>query len=203
MGALQAWFSFKGRISRQTWWMYYFFIPSGIIIAAAAWDHYRTPEMASPEAFGTVFGGLSPVSLTALCLWVWISLAGQAKRWHDHNKSGWWALVSLAAPLFLISKLAMDALGMWWFIIMHVFLPVIFSVFLFLPSLDDDPKISLIHVAADQMLLSGVFLMLISGWSLAMLIGGCLRGTRGPNRFGPDPLAPRAAANIALPPQPK
>ncbi|MCA3278800.1 MAG: DUF805 domain-containing protein [Roseomonas sp.] len=203
MGALRAWFSFKGRISRKTWWLYFFLIPTCIIIAAAAWDDYRTPEMASPEAFGTIFVGVSPVSLIALCLWVWISLAGQAKRWHDHNKSGWWALVSLAAPLFLISKLAMDALGMWWFIIMHVFLPVIFSVFLFLPSLNDEPKMPWIHAAPDQMLLSGFFLLLILGWGLTMLIAGCLRGTPGPNRFGRDPHAPPDTTNIALPPQPQ
>ena len=203
MGALRAWFSFKGRISRQTWWMYYFLLPTCIIIAAAAWDDYRTPEMAPPEAFGTIFGGVSPVSLTALCLWVWISLAGQAKRWHDHNKSGWWGLVSLMAPLVLIFRVAMDSLGMWWFIVMHHFLPVIFSAFLFLPSLDDEPKMPWFHAASDQMLLSGFFLLLILGWVVAMLIAGCLSGTPGPNRFGPDPLAPRDAANIALPPQPQ
>ncbi len=202
MGALRAWFSFKGRISRKTWWIYHFLSPTGILIAAALWDDYGAPELPSPEALGTVFAGLSPVSLTSLCFWVWISLAGQAKRWHDHSKSGWWALVSSAATLLLVFKLAMDALGIWWFIIMHVFLPVIFSVFLFLPSLDDDPKLPLFHAAPDQIVLSVFFLLLILAWALAILVGGFLRGTRGPNRFGPDPLAP-PAANIALPPSPQ
>ncbi len=209
MGALRAWFSFKGRISRKTWWIYYFLIPTGILIAAALWDDYSTPEIPTSGIFGTISGGLSAVSLTALCLWVWISLAGQARRWHDHNKSGWWGLVSLMAPSVLIFRVAMDSLGLWWFIIMHHVLPVILSVFLFLPPLDDDPKMPLIHGAPDagstldQLLAPGFFLLLILAWALAILFGGFLRGTRGPNRFGPDPLAPPDTTNIALPPQPQ
>jgi len=46
------------------------------------------------------------------------------------------------------------------------------------------------------------FLFLLGG-SLMIFVGGFMRGVSGPNRFGPDPLAPRDAANIALPPPPQ
>ena len=35
---LAEWFSFNGRISRKTWWIFYFLIPIGINIAASALD---------------------------------------------------------------------------------------------------------------------------------------------------------------------
>lgn len=50
---------------------------------------------------------------------------GEDKRWHDHDKSGWWFLLS------------------------------------FVPYL---------------------------GGLVSFVICGCLRGTRGPNRYGPDPV---------------
>ncbi len=34
-----------------------------------------------------------------------------------------------------------------------------------------------------------VMLVPVVGWIWALVQNGCLRGTRGPNRFGPDPLA--------------
>jgi uncharacterized membrane protein YhaH (DUF805 family) len=47
-----------------------------------------------------------------------------------------------------------------------------------------------------------IFLMLSLIWLLVLLFAGILRGTGGPNRFGPDPLA-QPATNIALPPSPQ
>lgn len=48
--------------------------------------------------------------------------------------------------------------------------------------------------------IASVLLCILRG--LYFLTAGIRRGTPGPNRFGPDPLAP-PAANIALPPQPQ
>jgi uncharacterized membrane protein YhaH (DUF805 family) len=52
----------------------------------------------------------------------------------------------------------------------------------------------IVSSAADRMEGPGVFLHLVSFaitvWALVEL--GCLRGTVGPNRYGPDPLAPSA-----------
>ena len=38
---------------------------------------------------------------------------------------------------------------------------------------------------------------------ITILSAGFQPGTSGPNRFGPDPLAPPDTTNIALPPQPQ
>ena len=34
-------------------------------------------------------------TLLSFVISVWIGLAVQVKRWHDRNKSGWWALLNL------------------------------------------------------------------------------------------------------------
>ena len=41
---------------------------------------------------GFDLGALPGVSVV---LWFWILLAACAKRWHDRDKSGWWALMNL------------------------------------------------------------------------------------------------------------
>jgi uncharacterized membrane protein YhaH (DUF805 family) len=51
------------------------------------------------------------------------------------------------------------------------------------------------------MLAPTAFLFLLGG-SLMILVGGFMRGVAGPNRFGPDPLAP-PDTNIALLPSPQ
>jgi len=75
-------------------------------------------------------GPLPVFSTVAMFVLIWPMLAGQVKRWHDHDKSGWWFLIG--------------------------FVPIIGPI-----------------------------------WSLVMI--GFLRGTVGPNRFGPDPLDPTGA----------
>jgi uncharacterized membrane protein YhaH (DUF805 family) len=98
---------------------------------------------------------------------------------------------------------------MWWYVFMHSFLPVIFSVLLLLSPSADEATLQLFNdtsgmgLILDRVFLPALFVLLISVWFVVVLVGGVLRGTPGPNRFGPDPLAPPDAANIALPPQPQ
>ena len=206
---LRAWFSFKGRISRKTWWVYYFLLPIAINVGAAVLDDYVAPAHALPARFGEILGGFTVLSAVALLLGLWAGVVGLAKRWHDLNRSGWWGLVSLIVPLVLLLRTAIDSLGMWWYIILYGFLSVIFSVLLLFSPSADETSLQLFNDAADmgiifdRVLLPGVFMFLIFAWCLVILVGGVLRGTPGPNRFGPDPLAPPDAANIALPPQPQ
>lgn len=205
---LRAWFSFKGRISRKNWWIYYFVVPIALNVIAALFDDYAMPAGALPGRFGEKLGGFSVVSATALLLGLWAGVVGLAKRWHDLNRSGWWGLASLIAPLVLLLRIAIDSLGMWWYVLMHGLLPLIFSVLLLLSPSADEASFQLFNdmagmgVAVEGVFLPGVFMLLIFVWCLVILVGGVLRGTRGPNRFGPDPLAPPDAANIALPAAP-
>lgn len=73
-------FSFNGRISRLSYWefMAIFFLltifPLSFISSRAQADSY--------DAMMTL-------------LFLWPSMAVQAKRWHDRNKSAWWILINL------------------------------------------------------------------------------------------------------------
>ena len=135
---LATFFSFKGRINRLNYWLYsillfVLFIVIGILAgmvmpgAVAPQEGVETARQAhaAPNPLGLV------VMLALLVVEVWASLALQVKRWHDLDKSGWWALTS--------------------------FIPYVnFIIFIIL---------------------------------------GFVKGTEGPNRFGPDPLKPALPAD--------
>lgn len=78
-------FSFKGRVSRREYWLRYVLLielPAlivGLIIdirTGALLHHYPRPDN------------------FVLLVILWPSLAVQAKRWHDRDKSGWWILIN-------------------------------------------------------------------------------------------------------------
>ncbi|NAW70738.1 DUF805 domain-containing protein [Vibrio sp. V27_P1S3P104] len=79
-------FSFQGRISRQTFWVwngcYYLFIAVFIVIANRFFPNWAA--------------SLLPVVMLIILL---PDLAITAKRWHDRDKSSWWLLLNL--PLIL------------------------------------------------------------------------------------------------------
>lgn len=76
-------FSFQGRIRRKAYWL----ASLGIIIAYIALAGILQSVGLSESVLTLVLGVLYiPV--------VWISLAIQAKRWHDRNKSAWWILIN-------------------------------------------------------------------------------------------------------------
>src|SRR5207244_10023273 len=84
------------------------------------------------------------------------------KRLHDRDKSGWWLLLFYIAPSVLFGLGAV----IW-----------------------------IIGIAADASgAATGIaFVFFAAGFALsvwAFIELGCLRGTVGPNRYGPDPLAP-------------
>ncbi len=124
-----SWLSFSGRIGRMTWWLGYVLVYFILIIAASAVDVATDNQRVFIFENGAkVEYGV--VSSIAMVLLIWPMLAGQVKRWHDRDKSGWWVLIA--------------------------FIPVI-------------------------------------GWIWSIVEVFFLRGTTGPNRFGPDPLMPAGA----------
>ena len=63
---LAQWFSFNGRISRKTWWIFYFLIPIGINFAASALDgQFSIPQNALPDKSGMGDVGMGPFSIIA------------------------------------------------------------------------------------------------------------------------------------------
>ncbi len=83
-------FSFQGRVTRSDYWLR-FYLPTSVVSVAlimglgAVLDNGGSPEAAGFLAL-LVFLPYG-VALT------WSSLAVQAKRWHDRDKSGWWILI--------------------------------------------------------------------------------------------------------------
>jgi uncharacterized membrane protein YhaH (DUF805 family) len=105
---------------------------------------------------------------------LWIGFAGLTKLWHDQDQSCWWIVL--------------------------LFVPIVFSILLqILNSLADLDGSS----RWDYSWIGGFAGVAIFLFPVTILSAGLQPGTPGPNRFGPDPLAPPDAANIALPPQPQ
>lgn len=74
---LGVYFSFKGRLSRKEFWLYYVipFVLVGYLLSQIGNEYFVIDAL--------------------LVLSIWPSLAVQVKRWHDINKSGWWVLILL------------------------------------------------------------------------------------------------------------
>ena len=198
---LRRWFSLKGRISRETWWVYYFAIPNGIVLSFGILDALVVPKISLSQTLGKGLGELSAVSGFGILVGLWLSLAGQVKRWHDQDRTGWWACLTLTptfvgvwisfsfggfflggTEFFLIAQFAFLLLG----------IPVMMFGF-------DAPETNYLFTT----IIIFVSMSLLFLWVLFLANGSHFTGTSGPNRFGPDPLAPPDAANIALPPQPQ
>lgn len=78
--------SFSGRISRKVFWIYgvlWFALAAVVVFGIIA-----AVSMAS-ETLSLILG------IPAYIAVMWVSLAMQAKRWHDRDKSAWWILIGL------------------------------------------------------------------------------------------------------------
>ncbi len=105
------------------------------------------------------------IGLAAFAALAWISAAVGIKRLHDRDKSGWWLLVYYILPGLLNG--AAEGID-----------PAIVA---------EGAETGGTGVALVLSLISFV----ITIWALVDL--GILKGTQGPNRFGPDPLGARQA----------
>lgn len=149
---LENWFSFRGRIGRQTWWLHYVLL----LMVAAIVLHIALAIV------GLVLPTMLylPLAFLANLALLWPALAGMVKRLHDHNLDDRWAIIYVAV-VFGYQFLALAAM--------------------------------LLALAGVPLMFLGTVLMLIG--LLAFVAGiavlvfcGFLKGTPGPNRFGPDPL---------------
>ena len=84
MSFVQICFSFKGRISRKTFWL------MQLLIVAI----YGIVGIVDPKALDSDFSDGPQYVLTMLVI-AWAQLALAAKRWHDRDKSAWWILINL------------------------------------------------------------------------------------------------------------
>jgi len=160
----QFYFSPKGRISRSQYWLR-FVLPYAAIVFAL---DIVVAIAGQGSTVGAVFSGLlSLFSLVALCP----SIAVLVKRIHDRNKSGLLALV-LFIPAALFGILAVI-----WVVTTIVAVGIDQATSGIVPALG---------VLGVIVIVSGVIVLAIDLWFFVEF--GCLRGTIGPNRFGPDPV---------------
>jgi uncharacterized membrane protein YhaH (DUF805 family) len=96
---LQTFISMEGRIGRMTWWLsqlvmsLVMIIPYGLIFGIL----YGTTDFSLPEpkpsglgiTLAVIIGGIMLVAL------IWASIVINAKRWHDHDRSGWYQLLAM------------------------------------------------------------------------------------------------------------
>lgn len=113
------------------------------------------------------------VTLIAFIPQFWIGLAAGAKRLHDLNRTAAWLVFFYLAPVVLI---------IIFFIVAGM------DVLTTLAAGGNlDPAV-LTRVGATGGI---VILLVLILWVWALIWFGCLRGTVGPNQYGPDPLEGR------------
>jgi uncharacterized membrane protein YhaH (DUF805 family) len=80
-------FSFDGRLNRLPYW--------GVVLvmfALGAGLNFAVGDLGPGQSVTT---GPALVEGLLVLLFVWVGLAVQIKRWHDRDKSAWWALLNL------------------------------------------------------------------------------------------------------------
>lgn len=72
-------FSFRGRISRKPYWLFFLAMLVPVLIVAG---------------IGAALEGIGMLLLVVgYVFFIWTCLALSVKRWHDRGKSGWWVLI--------------------------------------------------------------------------------------------------------------
>ena len=172
---LRTFFSFSGRIGRQTFWLSMLaLIVINLVVVGATAFVYGVPVITpnQPPDFSHPYY-IASVAMSLLMIWP--SSAISVKRLHDRNMRGWWLLlpyVLMIVPLagMMIMKPAMMAM-------MAGGTPPVGG----LGSPGSGGPGLMIGFGVLY-----VIAVLVLIW-LTIVIG-FLRGTNGPNRFGPDPL---------------
>ena len=84
-------FSFRGRINRLPYW-----IVSLVMFLMGGTLHQLRGGHGPGHGMST---GEGLIAMLFFALSLWIGLAVQIKRWHDRDKSAWWALLNLVPVL--------------------------------------------------------------------------------------------------------
>lgn len=183
---------FGGRDARQTFWFYVLFL---VVLSVVAGIIVSIPLMASSigAAMNAAQAGASEQQIQAqvmgrmsgtLGTTVWISLAIRAatallllaafvRRLHDSDKSGWWAVVPLAAQA-LSMLISIQIMGEVQALMQEA-----------AAAAGDPAKLHIVLERQREFATYGLI-----GWigPLVVIGFGILRSTDGPNRFGDEPV---------------
>jgi uncharacterized membrane protein YhaH (DUF805 family) len=155
MGLSQTLFGFRGRISRRTWWLWIIPLMVGMLAALGiVLAHVGKDNM--PNILAYDLRSRSVIALLVVyAIGNWIAIALSAKRLHDRDIRGFWAVIP---TLIAIAIIVLQNRG--------------------LGGTTEEPStaINLLSLASGVSSL-GLF-----------VVCGFLKGTPGPNRWGPDPL---------------
>ena len=172
-------FSASGRINRAKWWL-------TILVIFVIELVVDILSRIVPEGGAGI--AVAVLSFLMMIVVIWISIAAGIKRLHDLDRTGAWLLLFYLVPLVL-----------------GIVLVVAFAIILGadLTSLNEEEILRRLTDEAFWRSLGGFVLafaiptVVLGIWQLIWL--GCLSGTPGTNRFGPDPLPGQAVPGQARP----
>jgi uncharacterized membrane protein YhaH (DUF805 family) len=162
-------FSFSGRINRAKWWL-------TILVMVVMQIALEILQLVVPGLIAAILAFLFFVVV------LWISLAAGTKRLHDLGRTGAWLILFFLVPILLGIVLVVD------------FVLAIGAEAL--ASMNEEEMLNrftdpaLWQSVGLVALVVGVLIFVIEIWQLIWF--GCLRGTAGSNRYGPDPLIQQA-----------
>lgn len=152
--------TFSGRAPRSEYWWWFLFVLLASFTVGVAGGILDVAT--GHQSLGGLLGGLLDL------FFLLPNLAIAVRRLHDRNISGWWYAGAFITLLLLIGMAV------------PVFIRIDENHMQGLPPMEGVPSASF--------LVMGVLGLINLIYGLTLFILFCLPGTRGANRFGPDPL---------------
>lgn len=110
MNILKLLFSFSGRISRKNYWFVFAFWGVSLFV----FQILSGIDILGLESTAETAAGAENIDLTTATLFLgfiillaWSNFAIAAKRWHDINRTGWWAVINIV-PLGVFVSLVVN-----------------------------------------------------------------------------------------------
>lgn len=182
--------SLRGRLNRRPYWIAsLIFLALIVLVSIGAVIVSAQMIQAAFESGGSIEASTRLTTFVVLgagLLLAYPSIALMVKRFHDLGKSGGWALLLIVPAL---GKMATDLLGLTG-------QPIPLTAYgfdgseSFLEAWKEGMRVEFAIRPAETLV--GLYLFVVTVWFFVWL--GFFRGTRGPNRFGEDPLSPGPTA---------
>ena len=174
---LKRYAEFSGRSPRaEYWWFILFMSIFYVVVMFGLFGSANALSFASGDPSAAVAGGLGIAALFIGLFWLAVfipTIAVQVRRMHDLDRSGWWI-----GGFYLIYLLyAVASFGL---------------IGAAAASGDAEPSGALALVA-----LSGIIGLAFLIYTIVLLVFFCMPGTKGANRYGPDPYGEDVAQVFA------
>ena len=168
---LRRYADFQGRSRRMEYWMFFLFnilvgIGFGVVTAMLGGGMAAMGNPTASAAAGGAIGIVALINVIFSLAMLIPSIAVAVRRLHDLGRTGWWLLAPVG--FYLIGFVVMLGSG--------------------LSALTAGTSGSL--GMGVGLVAGGVLLMVGAVLALVLLVFFFMEGTRGPNRFGPDPKDP-------------